>query len=201
MNLHVQVSEVVRCCRGYVADAAARLGVGSAPASLCATNGTLEMLTISAARAARGSTDGRHRRPWIGGWGQPRPGRGRPAYPETVTNSLAQSISSPVKWALKRPITSSSLVDSASRLVEVQPHGRILIVTPTGPDTELEAPVRASRARRLLCEHGGDVVVDAEDAAPDAQGLGHRRRVAIAAMGARSCLGVRAARCAGPGPR
>ena len=69
------------------------------------------------------------------------------------------------------------LGDSAPRSVEYQAHRRVLVTAPPRADPQLEPPVGEQVERRgLFREHGGHVVVDAEDAATDPQRLGHRRR-------------------------
>jgi hypothetical protein len=67
--------------------------------------------------------------------------------------------------------------DSAPRPVERQPHRGVLVCAPTSTESQFEAPVGEQVERRgLLREHGGHVVVDAEDAGTDAQRVGHRGR-------------------------
>ena len=137
----------------------------------------------------------------IGGWGRCT-GRGAPAYPWTFTNSprTGELVARAVRLEQRDDLL--ELGDSPARAVEGQPHRVVLVAAPAGADAELEPAVGEQVERRgLLRKHGGHVVVDAEHPAADAQRLGDAAAAAaIAAIGARSWRGVRAARCAGPGP-
>ena len=79
--------------------------------------------------------------------------------------------------SLEQPNHLLQLGDSASRPVECQPHGGVLVSAPAGSDSQLEAPVGEQvEGCGLLRENGRYVVVDAEHPATDAQRLGDRGR-------------------------
>src|SRR5271163_2807909 len=130
---------------------------GSRPSASRATNGTLEMLTMSASRPASERTRGPPPPIMIGGCGCCT-GRGRPPYPCTRTNSPDQFSSSP--WRL-----------------EVESHCGVLDFAPPGSDAHLQPTVGEQiKSRRFLGQDRRRVIVDAEHPATDAQRLAHRGR-------------------------
>ena len=127
--------------------------------------------------------------------------RSRPArIPGDVDVLTGTSISSPVKCALTSATTSSSLLTRVPGVVECQSHCLVFVAAPTRTEAEFEPTVGEQvERRRLLRENRGDVVVDAEYPAADAQRLGRRRGGGHRRDGARSCAGcARALRRAGP---